>query len=502
MDNYVYFCIMEKKIKILYIVTMAAIVGLLAVQALWLWQQYRASVQEQELDLFRQAGRLVETYDVVRSKSKKSPSPYLVNRSQMEVQFRKQSSQMVHSAQITIRHSTNDVGEILGYGRESYTDSVLDNARQLIHSMPIDTANCEVQRFVVPKAHIWENVNAAVEYVMLEHDVPFTTEGLDSVAESLGMDIGATLALADTMMWNAGHSLEGNFFRPVMKAVIPYSVLEKKVVEITCAIPMENVVKSMAFILTASAVVTILLIICLLWQILTIRWLLRLDAVRNSFVHTMIHELKRPVSTLKLTISSLANPKLAADEESRAEIIEASRAAVNNLSTYFARLRDIAFNEAAQIPLDLGSFDLHESVSSLIAKTAVPSGKRVEFINDVPEGLCIVADSLHMSQIISNLIENAIKYSGEDAVIRVGACPTDRGISITVADNGFGISESDRNRIFEKFYRSQGAVQSGAPGVGLGLAYVRLLVEAHGGDVSVGAADGGGSVFTINLPQE
>ncbi len=101
---------------------------------------------------------------------------------------------------------------------------------------------------------------------------------------------------------------------------------------------------------------------------------------------------------------------------------------------------------------------------------------------------------------MTNLIENAIKYSSDEVTIKIKAAGTSDGCLITVEDNGTGISATDRSRIFNRFYRGK-ASASDIPGMGLGLAYVKLLTDAHGGKISVESTEGIGSSFTIKLPQ-
>ena len=125
----------------------------------------------------------------------------------------------------------------------------------------------------------------------------------------------------------------------------------------------------------------------------------------------------------------------------------------------------------------------------------------MEFRCNIPQEAEIVCDRMHLSQMIMNLVENAIKYSGECVVIDIDFSTDGDVASISVSDNGNGISETDSRKIFEKFYRSPKAVQSGEPGVGLGLAYMKLLAEAHGGTVSVSSREGRGSTFSIRIPQ-
>ncbi|MDE5881217.1 MAG: ATP-binding protein, partial [Muribaculaceae bacterium] len=129
------------------------------------------------------------------------------------------------------------------------------------------------------------------------------------------------------------------------------------------------------------------------------------------------------------------------------------------------------------------------------------SSKKVEFHIECDGDMQIACDPLHMSQMIGNLIENAVKYSEERVNIMIKAKKNPDSITLSVEDNGIGISETDMSKIFNKFYRSEAAMRSGAPGVGLGLAYVRLLAEAHGGGVSVESEPGKGSCFTIKIPQ-
>lgn len=124
----------------------------------------------------------------------------------------------------------------------------------------------------------------------------------------------------------------------------------------------------------------------------------------------------------------------------------------------------------------------------------------MDCINNVPEDFEIYADRSHLMNVLTNLIENAIKYSGDEVTIEVDAWTVTDGILISVKDNGNGISGADKNRIFDRFYRGKASVAD-IPGMGLGLAYVRLLVGAHGGKITVESEEGDGSTFNITLPQ-
>lgn len=256
----------------------------------------------------------------------------------------------------------------------------------------------------------------------------------------------------------------------------------------------------MGWTLALAVVLSLFLILCLVWQIRTIVKLTRLDKMRNSFITTMIHELKRPISTLKMCVSGIDNDKLMEDAQLRHELTGETRMALDNLSAYFSKLRDITFNNVEQIPLSVSSFDLATLVDSVIKSITVPSTKDVVFENTVPEDFEISADRSHLMNILSNLIENAIKYSGSNVAIKINAVRRSDGYEINIEDNGNGIPAADINKIFNRFYRGK-ASTSDIPGMGLGLAYVKLLTDAHGGEISVDSTEGAGSSFSIKLPQ-
>ena len=155
-----------------------------------------------------------------------------------------------------------------------------------------------------------------------------------------------------------------------------------------------------------------------------------------------------------------------------------------------------------QTPLSVRLFNLSETLEKLLRLTVIPVDKHVRFETQLtPEQLWVAADSVHLTNSISNLVENAIKYSGNEVCIRISASLTEGKLVIQVADNGFGISPQDQLHIFDKFYRSEQGIDRSLPGIGLGLSYVKLMVEAHGGTVGVESILGKGSVFTLEIPQ-
>ena len=216
----------------------------------------------------------------------------------------------------------------------------------------------------------------------------------------------------------------------------------------------------------------------------------------------MIHELKRPISTLKMCVSFMGNERMMQDEEGMQRILASSHNELDNLTSYFSKLRDITLSDATEIPLVKSRFSLRSLIEECIGKQNIPAGKEVK-MDIVAEGdVEAWADRMHIGNIVCNLLENAIKYSREVVTIRIDYRLREDGmLQITVTDNGIGIAKADQRYVFDKFYRSETAKDKSIPGIGLGLSYVKLLVEAHGGTITFESTEGEGTTFIILIPQ-
>ena len=112
-----------------------------------------------------------------------------------------------------------------------------------------------------------------------------------------------------------------------------------------------------------------------------------------------------------------------------------------------------------------------------------------------------MADPVHTANCLSNLIENAVKYSGNEVCISIEAFLENNRLYLKIKDNGIGIPPQEQSRVFEKFYRAQNIPDANLPGIGLGLSYVKLMVEAHNGTIRLQSQQGKGTTFIIEIPQ-
>lgn len=490
---------MENKIKTLYILSIAAILAFLAMQVYWLYARYEYSLKDYEDKTELMIAKALEEYDKARGGDASLYGKTL----QLQSMF-------------NMDHGTDSAGR--GTRKVSVTTKVCNYGKMLKINEPRTLTSEEIkklQKMVIDSIEAVEIKKMSLDVTSAPSDgvawnamknfereiqSPFTVAGLDSMLAKDNIHAEISLIVTDSLMWKPVLIRHSSLFSPQFKFITPYSELEFKAAVVACRIPTSEVLKEMGWTLVIACMLSLFLIVCLIWQIKTIARLTRLDKLRNSFITTMIHELKRPISTLKMCVSGIDNEKLMEDARLRHELAGEIRVALDNLSAYFSKLRDITFNNVEQIPLNITSFNLYQLIDEVLKSIAMTSAKHVAFENDVAKDLEISADRSHLINIITNLIENAVKYSGEEVTVAIAAEATADGITIMVADNGNGISAADQVKIFNRFYRGK-ASSTDIPGMGLGLSYVKLLVDAHGGDISVESVEGEGSTFKIMLPQ-
>ena len=223
----------------------------------------------------------------------------------------------------------------------------------------------------------------------------------------------------------------------------------------------------------------------------------RIDAVRTDFVANISHELKTPVGALSILADTIR------DEDDLKVIHRLSSKMVKESNRMAKTIDDLL--ELSRIELDGSVVPEPVSIFSVVAESidrmayfAAQAG--IGIVSQLPEDDCVVkGDRLQLVSAVSNLIDNAVKYSekGDKVTVRVG--PLEETVDISVSDEGIGIPQSDIDRIFERFYRVDRARSRGTGGTGLGLSIVRHVVNNHGGTVNVTSQEGEGSTFVLTL---
>lgn len=497
-----YFCSMERRFKFIYGLTICAIIVYSIVQGYWLYSRYRMSLEEYKSELYSMIIACAEEELAIRKSLPHSPRFY-GNR------FRKTYEIKGDDAVETWRYEVFALDTLHYIPKGSDANAyLLDYIANLHDSVPTELPK-GLEYFVFTcdskdnKEMGTSQLVEALNRFTVDHQHPFQKERLDSILQS--QDIAAQSIIttkADTMIWQPSMQTKGSILQPIMQVSYPYDIFEGQEVVVTTAISISPVLRKMAYTLLITILLSFFLIFCLVYQILTIRKQRHIEAIRQEFMHTMIHELKRPISTLKMCVSFMGNERMMQDEESKQKILSSSYNELDNLTSYFSKLRDITFGDSIQIPLVKSRFALRGLIEECIGKQNIPSNNEVRMEIVAEDDLEIRADRMHLANIVCNLLENAIKYSVEAVVIKIDYWMREDGMAqITVADNGIGIAKADQRYVFDKFYRSESAKDKAIPGIGLGLSYVKLLVEAHGGSIVLDSTEGEGTTFTILMPQ-
>lgn len=478
---------MERKIKILDSFTVIIIVLFAAMQCNWLYSRYKYTLHEYQDTLYDRVLHVIEDGNELRRASVKD-SVFVLSKMQLSV----------NATEHSFRFDIYTVNPRFYAIKDSLTFYSLEHIYESEHPIGI-----EKQVFIIDNPETESAVFDALERFRLDEYVPVKIESFDSLLRHNDMDVrNIELGRADSMIWRPIRSDNVSLWRRTLTVVYPYDIFEGEYIRIDCAVGLSPVIRQMSGVLLLTLFLSVLLIGCLIVQISTIRKQHKIESLQSDFVHAMIHELKRPIATLKMCVSYMGNEQLMQDMASRRTVIADSHAALDRLSAYFSKLRDLTFSKTTEIPLNLSSFSLRDLLDTCIGKLNPYGNKKITVTIRPDSDIVITADKIHFINIIDNLLENAVKYSREDVRIEIDYREQNNGrICISVKDNGFGISKSESNRIFDKFYRSQAVVDGSIPGIGLGLTYVRMLVEAHHGTIRVESGQTSGSTFIIELPQ-
>lgn len=228
----------------------------------------------------------------------------------------------------------------------------------------------------------------------------------------------------------------------------------------------------------------------------------QIAAIKNEFISNMTHELKTPISTVTVAVEALRHFGALEDPAKAREYLDISALELQRLSLLVDKVLKLSLFENRQIELKPERIDLPALVAEVIAsmKLSFEKAGAVVRLNSEEEGLFVRADRMHLASVISNLLDNALKYSLERPVVGIVLSREGAILRLAVTDNGIGIPPAYREKIFEKFFRVPSGDHHNIKGYGLGLSYVHHIVTRHEGEIKVESKEGKGSTFIIQLP--
>ena len=240
---------------------------------------------------------------------------------------------------------------------------------------------------------------------------------------------------------------------------------------------------------------------------LTVRTMLRqkkLGEIKNDFINNMTHEFKTPIATISLAVDAMKNEKVLQDKTKMnyfSAIIKEENQRMNRQVETILKASQL---EKQEVELNLQLLHVHDVIKDVVENFTLQleekNGRAELVLNAVNDQ--VMADEVHFSNMINNLIDNAVKYSKDNAplLLKISTQSNEKNIIIKVEDNGIGMNKETVKKVFERFYRAHTGNLHNVKGFGLGLSYVKTIVQAQGGEVKVDSVLGKGSVFTITLP--
>ena len=266
----------------------------------------------------------------------------------------------------------------------------------------------------------------------------------------------------------------------------------------------EVAVKELRLRILTSILFTIIIITAFY---LTVRTMLRqkkLGEIKNDFINNMTHEFKTPIATISLAVDAMKNEKVLQDRSKMnyfSAIIKEENQRMNRQVETILKASQL---EKQELELNMQPLHVHEIIKDVVDNFALQLQEkrgRAELVLNAANDL-VMADEVHFSNMVNNLIDNAVKYSKENTPLLLKMATQSNGkyLTIRVEDNGIGMNKETLKRVFERFYRAHTGNLHNVKGFGLGLSYVKTVVEAQGGDIKVDSVLGRGSVFVIDLP--
>lgn len=338
---------------------------------------------------------------------------------------------------------------------------------------------------------------------------PMSLHNLDSItAELLTQNGLGNQYYIDIINLKTGEKINGigtqkePSFMAIKPKYFPIRSDYTQVVQLIITNPNKTFLERMGLMLAGTFIIMLLVIVCISYQVRFISRFEKIFQIREDFSYAMIHDMKTPLTSIIMALNFLRSGKLDNRQEMKDKYFDIAENEADHLLTLTNKVLTISKLENHKLEMNRTEVELTPIIDKLTEKFMAKSQKTVNFITDI-KAETAYADAEYLEEVLSNLIDNSIKYSDESVEIRISTAQDDRYTMLKIRDNGFGISEKDIHLIFQKFERASAIKRSrknGASGFGLGLSFVDQVVKAHHGKIFVNSIEGEFTEFIIYLP--
>ena len=262
-----------------------------------------------------------------------------------------------------------------------------------------------------------------------------------------------------------------------------------------------NIISSILHIFILSILLIIIVIGSFIYIIKIIKTQKKNSQIKTDFINNMTHELKTPIATIGLACEALNDTNLSSDKIDKNKFLKTISNENERLGKLVENVLQNAVSEKDKPELKLEIFNLENVIEKAIKNIQISFQQKQGFINTdfLAVNKLVEADKLHITNVIYNLLDNSLKYSNENPQVLISTKDIIGGIVIKIKDNGIGIAKENHNRIFEKLYRVPTGDLHNIKGFGLGLSYVKSIIDLHGGTIKVESKIDNGSTFIVSL---
>lgn len=262
------------------------------------------------------------------------------------------------------------------------------------------------------------------------------------------------------------------------------------------------VLKQMRWMIIGAIFFTIVIILAFYVTVAALIRQKKMSEIKNDFINNMTHEFKTPLATISLAVDALRNDKVLQDRQKMEYFSGIIKEENKRMNKHVETILQAAVMDRQELQLAKRPVHVHELLEEMIGDYELRFQEkhgRAELQLNARRDL-VEADPVHFRNLFSNLIDNAVKYSDDNLQLKITTHSTNKNLVVRLEDNGIGMSKETVRRIFEKFYRAHTGNIHNVKGFGLGLSYVKTIMDAHHGKIKVDSTLGRGSIFTLEFP--
>ena len=262
-----------------------------------------------------------------------------------------------------------------------------------------------------------------------------------------------------------------------------------------------SIAKSFTPVLILSMVLILIILGTFIYSIRVIQNQKKNTRIKTDFINNMTHELKTPIATIGLACEALTDKNIKLDNTSQNRFLKTIKSENERLGKLVENVLESSVSVKASPELKLEVFNIEEVIKKAIKSIQLSYNTRNGKIKTdfLAQNKIIEADKLHITNVIHNLLDNSLKYSSKSPLVTISTRDVIGGLIIRIKDNGIGIAKDNHKRIFEKLFRVPTGDLHNVKGFGLGLSYVKSIIDLHNGKIMVESKLGNGSTFTVNL---